>query len=83
MASRSYRLKLSNQAEGVESQSFFECRDETDAIIKALEIISRRCQRGIYGVHTLFGPDGKIAIDQFLDNYGCPQAKYDPIRREA
>lgn len=84
MGSSSYKLLLVNVAEDVEASSHFDCRDDTDAIIKALEIISRRCQRGIYGAHTLFDPGHTIiAIDQFLDDYGCPQAKYDPIRREA
>ena len=83
MAFQSYRLILVNVAEKVETCSIFHCRDDTDALIKALEVISRRCQRGIHGKHTLMDSDGNvITIDSFLDASGCPQSRYDPIRRD-
>jgi hypothetical protein len=72
-----------NEAEKVETCSIFHCRDNTDALIKALEIISRRCQREIYGKHTLIDSHNNvITIDSFLDEYGCPQARYDPLWRD-
>jgi hypothetical protein len=79
-----YRLYMTNIAEGVETCSIFHCRDNTDALIKTLEIISRRCQKEIYGYHKLVDSCGNIvALDSFLDDCGCPQARYDPLRRDS
>lgn len=80
---QSYNITLVNVAEDIENCSTFSCRDDTDALIKALEIISRRCQHEIYGKHTLVDSSNNvIALDSFLDAYGCPQVRFDPTRRD-
>lgn len=83
MVFQSYRLYMVNVQEDVKICSVFYCRDDTEALIKALELISARCQRGIHGEHTLLDYSEKpIEIRSFLDDYGCPQARYDPTRTD-
>lgn len=83
MESFPYKLIMTHAVDRIEMCSIFHCRDDTDALIKALEIISRRCKQEIYGEHTLLdSKDNVVDIDSFLDEFGCPLARYDPTRRD-
>ena len=78
-----YKLIMIHTADRVEMCSIFHCRDDTDALIQALGIISRRCKQGIYGDHTLLdSKDNVVDINSFLDEFGCPLARYDPTWRD-
>ena len=74
-----YILRLLNAEEGVDARTAFNADDHMDALVMALLLIGKRCERGIRGAHTLFSPDGKLLdLSRYLDIKGCPKAEYDP-----
>ena len=76
-----YTLRLVNVEEQVDAYTLFDAEDSMEAIIIAMTVISRRCEQGIHGAHTLFDCEEKIiAISDFLDFLGCPKPEYDPSR---